>query len=148
MTIEILFSSVVLVILTVMTVATMGYPPKARLFPLILLVITEGLVVIHLIKEIWGKTKHQADAVEEGKGEEKIDWALYLRAPAWIAGFMLAIYFLGYLIGASLFSFLYLKVHGEKWVTTIGFTLGVLALIYGGFEIALKTPLYGGLLFR
>ena len=147
MTIEIIFSSVVIVILTVMTVATMGYPPKARLFPLILLVITEGLVVIHLIKEIWGKTKHQTASAEEEKTAEKIDWAMYLRAPAWITGFMLSIYLLGYLVGASLFSFFYLKVHGEKWLTTIGFSLGVLALIYGGFEIALKTPLYGGLLF-
>ncbi len=148
MTIDIIFSSVVLVILTAMTVATMEYPPRARLFPLILLIITEGLVVIHLIKEIRGRNKHQKASAEEEKTAEKIGWNVYLRAPFWITGFMLSIYLLGYLVGASLFSFVYLKVHGVKWLTTIGFSLGVLAVIYGGFEIALKTPLHGGLLFR
>jgi hypothetical protein len=58
------------------------------------------------------------------------------------------IYLLGYLAGCSLFSVLYLKVHGEKWGMSIGFSLGVIALVYGGFEIALKTPLYRGLLFQ
>lgn len=148
MAIEIIFSLVVLVILTAMTVVTMGYPPKARLFPLILLVITEGLVVIHLIKEIWGNTRHQTNSVKKEKTGKKIGWATYLASPAWIGGFMLSIYLLGYVVGTPLFSVLYLKMRGQKWLTTIGFSTGMLALTYGGFEIALNTPLYGGLLFR
>lgn len=147
MKLDIIFSSVVLAILIVMMVVSTGYPPKARLFPLILIIFTAGLVGIHLIKLIWGKTKKE-ELSEVEKPAARVSWTSYFRAPVWIGGFLLAIYLLGYLVGAALFSLLYLKVHGEKWGMAIGFSLGVIALVYGGFEIALKTPLYGGLLFQ
>ncbi len=147
MKLDIIFSTIVLIILIVMTVVSIGYPPKARLFPLILIAITEAMVAIHIINEIRGRIKkHQAS--EAGQGAEKVPLSRYFRAPVWIGCFMIALYLFGHLVGVALFSFLYLKVHGEKWLTTIGFSLGVMALIYGGFEIALQTQLYEGILFR
>ena len=147
MKLDIIFSTIVLIILMIMTVVSMGYPPKARLFPLILIAITEALAAIHIINEIRGRTKKQ-QVSEAGQRAEKVPVSKYFRAPVWIGCFMISLYLFGHLVGVALFSFLYLKVHGEKWVTTIGFSLGVMALIYGGFEMALQTPLYEGLLFR
>lgn len=147
MRLEIVFAAVVFVILLGMMTISLDYPPKARLFPLILIAITECLVVVHLIKEIRGKAGLREAAKEEGALEET-NWTMYLRAPAWIGAFMLTIYLLGYLVGAALFSLIYLKVHGEKWFMAVSFALGVMVLVYGGFGIALKTPLYAGILFQ
>ena len=146
MRLDIIISSVVLIILIITAIVSMDYPPRARLFPLILIIITCGLVGLHLIKLVWGKTKQEA-ALEEKRIATKVTFIRHLRTPAWLGGFLLSIYLLGFTVGTSLFSLLYLKLNGLKWITTILFAIGVVAFVYGCFQLALKIPLYEGILF-
>jgi hypothetical protein len=147
MKLEIIFSSAVLTILIVMLIMATGYKPKARLFPLVIIISSIVLFGILTVKEIL-KTLRQRDVLTEKKTVGNPILSRYFRAPVWIGTLMLFIYLLGHMVGASLFSLLYLKFHGEKWVTTILFAMGVMAFIYGCFQVALAIPLYEGRLFR
>ena len=66
---------------------------------------------------------------------------------AWIAGFVLGIYLLSFIIAIPLFMLSYMRWLGTSWRTTIIFTLLTPAIIYGAFEVALRIELYRGLLF-
>ena len=147
MKLEIIFSSVVLAILTILIIMSLGYSSVARLFPFIVIIPTVILLVIQTIREV--QRKLQQKVIPKGKEiNDKGGIYKYLRAPVWMGSFLLSIYLLGYLVGTALFSLIYLKVHGVKWLMTIFYVLGTIALIYGGFELALKAPLYEGLLFK
>ena len=65
----------------------------------------------------------------------------------WAGGFALGVYLLGFYIAAPLFAFSYLKWRRRSWLVAAAFAIAVLALIYVVFAVALKTPLYRGLIF-
>ncbi|MFC1893793.1 tripartite tricarboxylate transporter TctB family protein [Chloroflexota bacterium] len=66
---------------------------------------------------------------------------------AWLVGFALFIYLLGFLIAVPLYTLFYMKQRGSRWlgafVTAVLFT----AIIYIVFEVALGVILYKGVLF-
>jgi TctA family transporter len=60
---------------------------------------------------------------------------------AWIAGFLAAIWLLGFAIGGTLVTFLSLKVGGrERWPVTLALTAGAAAFVYLVFEQGLRVP--------
>jgi len=147
MILEIVFSSVTLLIMAILIVMSIGYPPTARLFPLIVIIPTTILLTMELIKAIHPK-RGKVAVYKAEISDMKTPVPLNLRAPIWIGSFLLSIYILGYLVGIVLFSLLYLKINGEKWSTSIIYVVGIIALLYGCFELGLDTQLYEGLLFR
>ena len=147
MKLEIIFSSVVLAILTILIIVSLGYSSVARLFPFIVIIPTVILLMIQTIREVQRKLQQKA-VPQQKEIDVKGSIYKYLRAPVWIGSFLLSIYLLGYLVGTVLFSLIYLKLHGVKWLTTILYVLATIVLIYGGFELVLRAPLYEGLLFK
>lgn len=147
MRLEIIFCSAALSILIILVFVSFGYSTIARLLPLIVIIPTAILLGIQVIREVSKKARQKVLPEEKEMADKGIPHR-YLRAPIWIGSLVISIYLLGYLVGTALFSFLYLKLHGAKWLTTISYVLGVIALIYGCFELALKMPLYEGVVFR
>jgi len=146
MKLRIIFPSVVLAFLIIIIILSLGYSYEAKLFPLLICVPVAVLLVGQILREVRAKVKEEAVPGEK-KIATKGALAKALAPPAWIAGLLLSLYLLGYLVGTPLFTLLYLKLHGEKWLLTVIVVLAIIAVVYGGFTLGLKIPLYKGLLF-
>lgn len=102
------------------------------------------LATVTLIRELRAKEKPKGAVVQE---EEKTELRSYWPTAAWIAGFALAIYLLGFLIAIPLFILSYLKLQGRRWLRSIIIAGITTSLVYLAFELALQVKLYRGLLF-
>lgn len=122
----------------------------AKMIPL---VISGGVIIlatIGLSREILARGKSGATAArdETSNGEETGEsWYRYALICAWLVGFFLAIYLLGFIIAIPLFVLSYMKTHGMRWRVAIIFAVLTTAIAYGVFVVALKVYLYEGLFF-
>ncbi len=66
----------------------------------------------------------------------------------WMVGFSLAVYLFGHLVAIPIFTLLFMRLNGEKWVVSIGCAVGLTLIVYFAFVVATKTTLYGGVLFN
>ncbi len=122
---------------------------KSKFLPLLISSIVFVLTSIALRKEISARNGPETTATEGqvSKGGKRGGvWRGYLITGAWIVGFFLTIYLLGFTIAIALFLLTYLKSHGIKWLTTIIVTVLTPALIYVTFGILLRLDLNQGLL--
>jgi len=138
-----IFPSAALVIVIILIIATLGYPYKAKLFPLLIAFPAAALLVVNIVKEALGKYKLETES-EDKTDSPKDTLFKYLAVTAWMATFALLIYFSGFLVGVPIFLFLYLKLHGEKWPAAIIYVLVVTVFVYGVFELAFDIQLYRG----
>ena len=122
---------------------------ESKLLPLLFGSIVFILAVIGLGNEILagGKPKTTATESQASKREETGErWGGYLANGSWLAGFILGIYLLGFIIAIPLFVLSYMKWLGTRWITAIIWSIVSPAIIYGVFEVALDVDLYRGLL--
>ena len=118
------------------------YQFKAALFPWLFGSITALLLGVQIWREIAAARKTETAKVA---GPKEI--RPFVMGIAWLVGILPMIYLLGFLVGLPIYCFLYFKLHGQKWLRSTVLTLLITAVIYGGFIIGLKVPLYKGLLF-
>ena len=147
------FIGVILAILVALLAISATYVWDARLFPLLIGIPTSVLIVAQIMREVFAKGKSEKNAQGGEAIKKRVSWKAtirnvrpYLFAVAWVGGFILMIYLLGYLIAVPLFLLLYLKLHGEKWLTTIGISAVLMAVMYFGFVLFLQVPFYEGVL--
>ena len=138
-----IFPSAALAIVIILIIVTLGYPYKAKLFPLLIAIPVAALLVVNIVKEAFGRSKLEVES-EEKTDSPKDTLFKYLAVAAWMLGFALLIYFSGYLVGVPIFLFLYLKLHGEKWPAAIIYVLVVTVFVYGIFELLFDIQLYKG----
>ena len=98
------------------------------------------LATIALVKELRGTKGPKPE-------EEELPLSNYWKTGAWIMGFALAIYLIGFLVTTPLFIISYLKVRGKTWRQCITIAVVTTGLMYLVFEFFLKVELYRGLLF-
>ncbi len=124
---------------------------RFKLIPLIVSGFVLILSAIGLRREILARDKSGTtatrDETDDGK-ETRESWYRYSLIGAWVVGFLLAIYLLGFITAIPLFLLSYLKTHGAKWRIAITIAVLTTAIIYGVFILGLKVYLYEGLLFR
>jgi hypothetical protein len=72
----------------------------------------------------------------------------FWRMAAWMVGFALGVYLFGHLVAIPIFTLLFMRLNGEKWVVSIGCAVGLTLVVYFAFVVATKTTLYGGVLFN
>ena len=118
---------------------------ESKLLPLLVSTVVFILAGIQFTREILVKEMPiSADKTGGGAAEEK--WRGYLPSIAWILGFLLSIYLLGFTISAGPFILGYMKWLGTRWRTTIIFAVLVPVVIYGTLEVIMGVELYRGLL--
>jgi len=123
---------------------------KLKLLPAIISGLVFVLSVIELRKELItgqqakGETEPEAEKTGVGASSELRGYTLGF---AWILGFLLGIYFIGFLISIPLFIFSYLKLHGKNWLISVTLAAGAIVLIYLVFVVALKLNLFPGIVF-
>jgi|GEM_PF-2285911 len=149
---DLLFYIILLIGMMAAFVTTLVYPPRARFFPIIVISLCGFFVLWSLVKMFiaWnGKSSHSeyrkknevASKPDEGYRRQ------FLITVAWIGAFVLLIWLLGLAAGLPLFVFAYIKTYDEGWRWSIILTITMFLIVYGGFAILLKIPLYEGLLF-
>ena len=142
---NLLFSALLLVFLVVIDLYTFKYPAEARLFPWVVGLPATVLMFIHTIKEI---SRLRQGTEEHEDGSQAVgDKRAYVLIIAWMVGFLIMIYILGFLAAIPLFIFLYLKTHGLSWFRSLGLAAGLIIVIYLIFSLGMEMRLHPGIIF-
>lgn len=142
------FIIIMLAMLPVISLSLAMEEIKLKLLPLIIGSAVFFLAAIELIKEILAAEKQKESIARDKidkKEEDRKDRLGYLHIGAWVTGFFLAIYLLGFIIAIPVFVFTYMKSHRIGWLVAITSTAITTAVIYVVFEFALEVDLYPGL---
>ncbi|GEM_PF-4195816 len=118
--------------------ATWAYSFKAKMFPMITLIIIMILLVVTLFQE--GSTVLKTP---ETKESEKFGIP-HVIVVAWMAGTVFMLWILGFMGTVLLLPFLYLRFQRESWLVSLAISLGCGLFFYGVFGFALRMPLYPG----
>jgi hypothetical protein len=148
---DISFLLLLLAVLIAGFVVVVGYPPRARFFPMIVISLCGVIVMGELLKAFIAHLKSGAagresrgkeESPETGKPQQKT-----IELLAWISGFALSIWLLGFVIGMPLFMLVYVKMKGEGWRWAIILSVTMFLIVYACFSILLNIPVYEGMLF-
>ena len=134
-------------------VTTLGYPSRARFFPIIVISLCEVFVLLALVKMFIERHKAPSpDQYKKKKEETSKPDEVYRRqfflAFAWIGTFVLLLWLLGFIVSLPLVVFAYIKTYEEGWRLAIISTIIMFLIVYVVFAVFLKIPLYKGLLFQ
>lgn len=131
------YSYIAVIIIGLVIIAlSVGMPYyESKLLPLIF---GGGILVLSVIG-LWRNIKTQSS--------ESVGIKLGQLLPlAWMVGFLLVAYLLGFLIAVPLFILSFMKTHGIGWRKTIISSIITTAVIFAIFEIAMGLELHRGLL--
>lgn len=140
----------VIVIALVIVASGLSMPYFAsKLLPIVLGTSILFLAAAGLWRDIRLQARTATTVTEAGKArEQEASGRRYWLAVAWVAGFLLAIYLLGFLVSMPLYIFSYMKVHRIRWTTAIASAVITTVIMYFGFQYLLNIELYPGLLFN
>ena len=127
----------------------LGWPLKAKLFPLVITIPLFCLAAVEVMWEIFGKaTAEEKDAKPSDGPPPDVALRRTLLAAGWTVGFFVLILLVGFPIAVPVMVFAYLKLQGkERWIFSIVFTAGVWLFFYGLFELLLHLHFPDGWLF-
>ncbi len=146
----IIFPIVLLALLIVLAIYSLSYPFQTQLFPLVICIPVIALVLIQVVREISqssGSRRQEGNPAEQGATGSRAVWRGHALIIAWMTGFLLMIYIVGFILAIPLFLFLYLKLHGSGWLRSLGLAAGMVIVIYSLFTLAMKMHFYPGVLF-
>lgn len=144
--------ALVILVLVVFIFPSFNLSAQSRMFPLILGIALILLVVIRFFHVLINKVLRISDSDYTGQDEAKRQPSIgVLRQVCpimlWLSGLLGAVYILGMVLGAVLFTFCFVKFYGRQTILASFLpTLVVLALVYGLFGIAMEFPLHHGVL--
>ena len=127
-----------------------GYPYlQAKLSVTASALIVLVLSLVQLARELrLKKVKRSASETEAARPDRDVSSGRYALEAAWMAGFALTIYLLGFIIAIPLYICAYMKLHGTKWPVAVITGALMAAFSYGIFVLALEIKLYPGVLFE
>ena len=137
---RVLTAGVMAAIIVSMTVLAFGFPPAARLMPLMAGIPGSVLALICLGREV----RH---ALEEAAAEAADARRAERAMLAWTLAFFAGILAAGFLMAAPVLVVAYLRFGSrERWTIALASAAVTWALLYGLFELAFRIPLFDGLL--
>ncbi|HSC97065.1 MAG TPA: tripartite tricarboxylate transporter permease [Burkholderiales bacterium] len=147
---SLLFTVTIVVVLGAALWQSLDFGFRAGLFPWAIGFPVLALSVLLLIIQAAGKDKLPTSEI--AAPEPGIPAGVAARRTAaimgWIAGFLAAIWLLGFTIGGTLVTFALLKFGSrERWPITLALTAGAAAFVYFVFQRALNVPFPPGELF-
>ncbi|MBI4633396.1 MAG: tripartite tricarboxylate transporter TctB family protein [Deltaproteobacteria bacterium] len=106
------------------------------------------LALVQLARELTLK-KRQADEprADQRKPEHHAETVQYGLEFAWLVGFGLMIYLLGFFVAIPLYVFAYMKSHGSRWWASLITGALLPAFCYGIFVLLLEMKLHRGEIF-
>jgi hypothetical protein len=119
----------------------------SRLLPFLIGSIVLVLAAVALLKEIREGPSPKPGAGSAGAGpggKTAFSARDYLRVAAWVVGFLLALYGVGFIVATLLFVGAYMKCHGSSWTGAIITPVIFVGLIHLVFNFALHADLYKG----
>ena len=132
-----------------------GYPfLQAKIMPMIVCGVILVLSVVELARDISRRNKAPAPKrmVLSDDDEEEVDRetsaAAYLKEGAWMVGFFLIIYGVGFIAGIAAFTTVYAGVKNTKWPVAIGMGVTMAIVSYVLFAYLVNTELYPGIIPR
>lgn len=141
---NLIFSAALLIFLIVIDLYCLDYTFEVRLFPWVIGLPTTIMLILLTIKELYRfmqKSSEEApDMPKQG------NYRAYALITAWMVGFPIMIYALGFFAGIPLFVFLYLKTHGISWLKSLILSAGLIIAIYAMFSLGMEMRLYPGLI--
>lgn len=140
---SLIFTVIIFLILILFLIATMSYPHKAKLFPLLTLLPALILLIIQIIREVL--SLKGVEALRKGKTESFN--RKHLTIGAWLLGTVVMLWIVGFMGTVILLPFLYLRFQRESWLLSILLSLGCGFFFYGLFGWGLNMSLYPGVLF-
>jgi Tripartite tricarboxylate transporter TctB family len=142
------------IVLIVVMGITMGiastYPYlQAKIVPMLVAGIIMLLATVELIKELRSRAA-PITPKEEGQtqGNEETDLRGSLVQGAWMVGFLLTIYLVGFPVSIALFTAIYAWAHKTRWPTAIGLGVFMAVLSYVLFSYLVEAELYPGIIVR
>jgi putative tricarboxylic transport membrane protein len=149
---SLVFHGALIVVLATALYFSLDWPPETALFPqavgapiLALTIVSLGLQMLHL-----QRTGIEVVNAELEADSEPADAEFLKRAAvefAWLIGFGLAIWLIGFYPAAFLFLLLYLKVQAKLgWVASLIWSASAVAVVFGFFYFLLRLDPYGGLI--
>ena len=157
-----LFITAVLVELTL----CLGFPYRAKLFPLIVGSICLVLISLDLLGRIFPELAMRLDKFRGGQmldiskmeserssgrdsadqGSPRFEYGKFLKISLWFTGYFILLPFIGYLFSIIIFLFLFLKFFSKcRLLTSIQITAGVALATWAIFSLILDVPWYEGL---
>lgn len=142
-TMEILFPGILIAfVLFILGAGTFyyGYDMTVMRFPYMvgaLLLVLGGIRFARALRgqRLEGELPYEEETpTTEGLGE-------FLRTALWLLGILPAVWILGYLAGIPVYLLIYLKAHGESWLTSVLLALAGLGVVYFVFLKFLKVLL-------
>lgn len=141
-----LFILTVSVFMIVWSLFGVDYRFESKLLPVLIGSIVALLAAMGLYNEVRTEKLHESASGMDGIFAQE-SWRGYLVHFGWLAGFLLAIYFIGYLLAIPIFVFTYTKRLGSGFRIALVSAITVSVFIYVAFEVGLDVKLYRGLLF-
>ena len=89
---------------------------------------------------------NKIDNVESGI-ETRVSWGTYLRHVIWVAGLVIGIFILGFLVSLPVFMLFYTRWLGTRWRVALPLATIFIVVAYLVFERILGIPFYRGLVF-
>lgn len=127
-------------------------PSQVKLFPIVIGVIALTLLTVQLIRElIPSDKKAEASVADLDFTEEEATAAGKRRALelfAWLFGFVLLLWLVGFFIAIPAMIFLFLLRHREGLAVTILMPLAAFLITWGGFDQLLHLPFPPGMIFE
>jgi hypothetical protein len=125
-----------------------GFGTRAGLFPWAVCIPGLTLAILQLARDVTGHRDRPSEvnpaeaALDEGPDvPPDVARRRSIEMAAWIVGYLVAIWLIGFSVGTLVMTFLYLKVGArERWPMTIVMSAFGFAFVYGIFEKGLGVP--------
>jgi hypothetical protein len=133
-----------------------SYSGQARAMPELVAWATIALTLIDVIIQFdtapsqWLRRLVTAERIVEWKleGEEEAGLGKIMLAIGWVAGYIVLLYFVGFLIATPIYVLFYMIFHGGHSIRdSVLVSVGTTLAIWLTFEVLFKYPLYPGSLF-
>jgi len=124
--------------------ATLSYPPKARLFPLVTLTFLVVLLIIQMVREVLALKEKKG--VTRGRPHSVVSKHIVIWA--WIVATLIMLWLFGFTALVVLLPFLYLRSVKENWTLSVILPLGCGLFFLRPLWSDLKMPLYRGWVFQ
>jgi TctA family transporter len=114
----------------------LSWPPRARIFPFAIFGPVLIIAIANFVKDL--RRRPWTETIRQTIDEANLDEASFRKRTreilAWILGFFLSLWLLGFPLGIPLATFVYLKLAArESWLTSIVVTAGAWLFIVGLF---------------